>query len=315
MAGVRSGMLAVLVSATWAAALVSCSSSPTVSPGVAQADVSGLFDVDGRTLHLDCRGIGTPTVILQSGYGDAGDIWSLAEQRPPAVHPAIAESTRVCAYDRPGSTITTTTEDGVTVALSAPRPGRSGTAPMPRDPADVIEELHDLLAAAEVTGPYVLVGHSLGGTLSVLYARTYADQVSGLVIVDSPQPTLRHTLTPEQWELAAIAESDPESLPGYELEAYDIGLLFDRIDAAPPLPAIPVVVLQRGEVRLGDAPIPDELAADVLAINHAQLQSQAEFAAGVPGAELIIVPGTTHYVQTQRPDAVIEAIRQVIRRQ
>lgn len=321
MASVRTTSLTALLAATLALALTACSgdsptpTDPADSAQLMEGDFSGLVEVAGRSLHLDCRGTGTPTVILQSGYGNAGDIWSLAEGPPPAVQPAIAANNRVCSYDRPGSTITTTASaDGTVEAATALRPGRSDAAPMPRDPAEVVEELHDLLAAAGVPEPYVMVGHSLGGTLTVLYARTYPDQIAGLVIVDSPQPTLRDVLTPEQWELAAMAESDPDSLPGYEIEAYDIGLLFDEIEAAPPPPAVPIIVIQRGETRLGDAPVPDDLAAVVLAINEAQLESQAAFAASVSGAELISVPGTTHYVQTQRPDAVIEAILTVMGR-
>ena len=72
---------------------------------------------------------------------------------------------------------------------------------MPRDPAEVVTELHDLLAAAPVPGPYVLVGHSLGGALNVLYARTSPDEVSALVIVDSPLPPVRGLVTPQTWEM------------------------------------------------------------------------------------------------------------------
>ena len=162
------------------------------APEETGGDVAGLVEVSGRNLHLECIGTGSPTVILQSGFGNAGDIWSFAEADPPAVQPGLAASNRVCSYDRPGSMITTTTAANGTVTLAdAPTPGRSEPAPMPRDPAEVVTELHDLLAAADVPGPYVLVGHSLGGALNVLYARTYPDEVSALVLVDSPLPPER----------------------------------------------------------------------------------------------------------------------------
>ena len=70
---------------------------------------------------------------------------------------------------------------------------------MPRNPADVVTELHDLLAAADVPGPYVLVGHSLGGALDLLYARTYPDEVSVLVVVDSPLPASGSSSAPSWW--------------------------------------------------------------------------------------------------------------------
>ena len=69
-------------------------------------DFAGLVEIDGgRRLYLECRGQGTPTVVLESGGGDAADIWDF---RPPGFHgtpalPAAARYTRVCAYDRPGT--------------------------------------------------------------------------------------------------------------------------------------------------------------------------------------------------------------------
>ncbi len=317
------GLLAVsLASCAGDSATPAPSTTPaatSTAPVATEGDFSGLVDVGGRNLYLDCRGTGTPTVILLSGFGNAGDVWSFAETHPPAVQPGIAETNRVCSYDRPGSPIVTTTAaDGTVTVAAAAQPGRSDPAPMPRDPAEVVTELHDLLAAAEVPGPYVLVGHSLGGTLGVLYARTYPDEVSALVTVDSPMPALRELLTPQQWEeLNAIAlKLDPEMLPGYELEAYEFDVLFDEIEAAPPLPEIPVTVIVRGETQMSDDPLPDDptLRALLVAQWEPQRQSQADFAASVPGAELITVPGTTHYIQAQRPDAVIEAIREVVAR-
>src|SRR6478609_10085433 len=145
-------------------------------------------EVAGRRVFLECRGSGSPTVVLQSGFGNAGDIWSLTDTSAPAVFPALAESNRVCVYDRPGSMITTTDAGGALALADSALPGRSDPVPMPRDPAEVVTDLHDLLAAADVPSPYLLVGHSLGGALNVLYARTYPDAVSGLVVVDSPLP-------------------------------------------------------------------------------------------------------------------------------
>ncbi len=328
MTRIRTSTMAVLLSASLAAALMSCSedsqtpAAPATTSGASGAmdgEFSGLVDVGGRKLHLECRGTGTPTVILQSGFLNAGDVWSFAETHPPAVQPGIAETNRVCSYDRPGSLIgTTTAADGTVAMAAALQPGRSDPAPMPRDPADVVTELHDLLAAAEVPGPFVLVGHSLGGSLNVLYARTYPDQVIALVTVDSPMPVARTLLTPQQWATYVDEPLHPASgvqgPPGYELEAYDFDVLFDEIEAAPPLPAVPFTVMVRG----GNDPIPEGLPAakvdSIEAYNRIWPQAEADFAASVPGAELITVPDTTHYVQTQRPDAVIEAIQETIAR-
>ena len=127
----------------------------------------------GHKLFLECHGSGSPTVILQSGYGNAGDIWNEADANPPAVAPGVAQFTRECVYDRPGSLRVVT--DAGTPAPSE-LPGRSDPAPMPRTAADVTSELHSLLATAGVPGPYLMVSHSFGGLFSLLYARTYPDR-------------------------------------------------------------------------------------------------------------------------------------------
>ena len=279
--------------------------------------LAAAIEVDGRTLFLECRGTGSPTVVLQSGFGNAGDIWSLTDTTSPAVFPALAETNRVCTYDRPGSMITTTNASGTLTLGDKARPGRSGSVPMPRDPAELVTELHDLLAAADVPGPYVLVGHSLGGAFDLLYARTYPDEVAALVSVDSPLPGLRDLVGAEMYEKVRLFSLDPSLVPGYELESYDGVTLFDEIDAAGALRDIPVVVVRRGQASMGDDPIPDGLPvtqAEVDAINQAQWDAQAQWAASVPGSEVITVPDTTHYIQNQRPDAVLAAIRDAIAR-
>ena len=281
--------------------------------------LAAAIEVDGRTLFIECRGTGAPTVVLQSGFGNAGDIWSVTDTASPAVFPALAETNRVCTYDRPGSMITTTNASGTLTLGETARPGRSGSVPMPRDPAAVVTELHDLLTAADVPGPYVLVGHSLGGAFDLLYAVTYPDEVAALVVVDSPLPPSRDNITPEVWESVRMKAQDPSLVPGYELESYDLGTLFDEIEAAGTLPDIPVVVIRRGDgAAFSDDDTVAEGApftqAEVDALNTAQWEGQTHWASSVPDAEVITVPDTTHYVQNQRPDVVIDAIRGAIAR-
>ena len=277
-------------------------------------------DVDGQKLFLECRGTGSPTVVLQSGFGNAGDIWSVTDTSSPAVFPALAETNRVCIYDRPGSMITTTNASGTPTLGETPRPGRSGAVPTaPRDPAEVVTELHDLLTAADVPGPYVLVGHSLGGAFDLLYARSVPGRgrrAGGRRLPAPPEPGQHHARG-----VGERADEGPGSrawCPGYELESYDLGTLFDEIEAAGTLPDIPVVVIRRGDgAAQRRRPVPEGAPftqAEVDAINAAQWEAQAQWAAGVPGAEVITVPDTTHYVQNQRPDAVVDAIRSAIAR-
>ena len=92
--------------------------------------------------------------------------------------PAIAETNRVCAYDRPG-TIVATGEGAEDF-----EPSRSDPVPQPTTLQDGVDDLHALLSASGERGPYVVVGHSLGGAIAKLYASEYPQDVSGLVLID-----------------------------------------------------------------------------------------------------------------------------------
>ena len=118
-----------------------------------------LVDIGGRKLHLDCSGKGNPTVVLVAG-GNAFSIdWAL-------VQPRVAETTRVCSYDRAG------------LAWSDPGPADETVE-------QTVSDLHKLLGAAGEKGPFLLVGASIGGIFIQAYQRVYPDQVSGLVFTNS----------------------------------------------------------------------------------------------------------------------------------
>ena len=121
-----------------------------------------LYEVDGHRLHLDCHGQGGPTVVLANGLGEISASWA-------RVAGPVVEATRVCAYDRAGQ-------------------GWSDDVPSPQDGMAAAEDLHTLLDVAGETGPYVLVGHSIGGTYAMTYAARYPEQVAGLVLLDSSSP-------------------------------------------------------------------------------------------------------------------------------
>ena len=121
-----------------------------------------LYDVGGHRLHLDCRGHGGPTVVLSNGLGEISGSWArIAGQ--------VAATTRVCAYDRAGQ-------------------GWSDDSDSPQDGVTAAKDLHTLLGKAAEKGPFVLVGHSIGGTYAMTYAARYPGQVAGLVLLDSSSP-------------------------------------------------------------------------------------------------------------------------------
>jgi pimeloyl-ACP methyl ester carboxylesterase len=118
--------------------------------------------VRGKKMHMNCTGAGSPTIVLDSGLGWDSLVWG-------GVQPALAKSTQVCSYDRAG------------FGLSEPQPG-------PRDAVHIAGELHALLKEAGVSGPIVLMGHSIAGMYIREYATQYPDQVAGLVFLDSSTP-------------------------------------------------------------------------------------------------------------------------------
>lgn len=118
-----------------------------------------LYDVGEHRLHLYCIGEGSPTVILEAGAGSPGLVWIAVQEK-------VAGLTRVCSYDRPG------------YGWSDPGSGPLGSE-------EVVDILHQLLLKANVPGPYVLVGHSLGGVYIRAYAKQYPSEVLGMVFVDS----------------------------------------------------------------------------------------------------------------------------------
>jgi pimeloyl-ACP methyl ester carboxylesterase len=119
-----------------------------------------MVDVGEHRLHLNCVGQGSPTVVLDAGWGYTSvecSAW---------VQPEVAKQTRVCAYDRAG------------MGWSEPGPGAPNAT-------QTTAELHTLLREAGEEGPYVMVGHSLAGLYSRIYAERYPEEVAGVVLVDS----------------------------------------------------------------------------------------------------------------------------------
>lgn len=141
-----------------------------------------MVDVGGYRLHINCTGTGSPTVVIEAGWGDTSASWGW-------VQPEVAKTTRICTYDRAGM-------------------GWSEASPEPRTAREFAKELHTLLANANEPSPYVLVGHSLGGYTVRVYAHDYPDQVSGLVLID-PQNLSAFSVTPPN----PAPKPDGSSLP------------------------------------------------------------------------------------------------------
>jgi pimeloyl-ACP methyl ester carboxylesterase len=282
--------------------------SPARAPGAAQGDFARRVAIaGGRRLYLECRGAGSPTVVLEAGTGDRGDIWSAPPTRGQAVLPAVARFTRVCAYDRPG-TYTSPTE------LS-----RSDPVASPRSAADIVGDLRRLLAAARVPGPYVLAGHSFGGMVARLYATAHPRGVAGLVSIDAQNEdyaaAYKELLTPAQYEAAVLDPGPPPGLEGYaareRLSLEVSAAQMRQAQADTPLRAMPLVVLSHSRTLPNPFGFPPDWPSE--ALERAFQDSQDGLARLVPGARHVIAARSGHYIQLDQPGLVTREIRRVVR--
>jgi len=154
--------------ASFVATLLSCVaiSASGVMAAPQEKPVNGRFDVGGRLIRLSCKGAGGPTVVIDAGMGTA----PVEDAGWRAIAAQIEPVTRVCLYDRAG------------LGQSDP------AAPGPRSSLDAARDLHAALSAAGVRGPYLLVGHSVGGLHAQVFAAQYPVDTAGLVLVSTTHP-------------------------------------------------------------------------------------------------------------------------------
>ncbi|HYO80056.1 MAG TPA: alpha/beta hydrolase [Bryobacteraceae bacterium] len=280
-----------------------------------------LVDVGGRRLHLDCKGSGSPTVVVENGGGSFSVEWALFQ-------PEIAKHTRICTYDRAG------------YAWSDPGPVVDGIE-------QITDDLRLLLRTARIQPPYVFVGASLGCIYARAYQRRSPEDVAGLVFVDgthdegisfmwnkastpisllsreqlatahadylraAPKPAAgpadayplsrlpKDLQSVRHWALQKLILEVgrlPNSLAAAESWRQEFtALRRQRLASGPPLGALPLVVLERSDGA-------DESF-------HAK---QAQLAGLSSAGQLIKAERSGHMIHLYRPDLVIEAIRNVV---
>jgi len=288
-----------------------------IAPELAAAtDFSGLVDIGGgRKVYLTCSGVGSPTVVLISGKGNGAADWKeILDPADPAhdadydavawgkgnlhesesaVFPMVSRWTRVCAYDRPGTRL-----EGADQSTPIAQPHRADEA---------ADDLHRLLTAAGESGPYVLVAHSYGGLIATLFARTWPDEVAGLVMVDAATELMEKVASPD-----AIAKWD--EINGQTSPAAPEGVMlidaFAKINAASPLRPLPAVVLSADKPWQPPSPTKESQAA--AGVTFADWEVSETLLATALNAKHVAKTRSGHAIYAYSPQLVVDAIREVV---
>jgi len=281
-----------------------------------------LIKVDEIHLHIDCRGQGEVTLVLEAGLGMDSTGWSL-------IHDPLSKHARVCAYDRAGM--------GWSEPIS-----RLSLA------VDISKRLQRLLDEAGESGPYILVGMSAGGVLVREYYKQYPENVVGMILVDSSHEQQNHrlpdlgrdfdyrllacrifqpiglarlygqleevgpTTMSDEWVSTSVANQNKSHACNSFYYAFE-SFMQEVVDPLPPssLGELPLLVLSQGNESKGDlaAGYTDEMAKkqrriwDELQIELTQLSSSST---------RVIAKQSGHVIQFDQPELVIESLLQLI---
>lgn len=186
-------------------------------PGAGGRSLTGTFIVDGRELFIECTGQGKPTMILETGEGQPRSAMA-------AIRSAYESQQRVCSYDRANT-------------------GQSGSAPTPRTGKAIVADLHGLLGAADVPGPYLLVGHSAGGLLVQAYAATYPNEIAGVVALNPVPPWKPWSSLGFKQMTPAERQAEEDYFAGVNGESLNYRDVSQQIDRLPAPPGIPMHLL------------------------------------------------------------------------
>jgi pimeloyl-ACP methyl ester carboxylesterase len=273
---------------------------------------------DGRKINLNCSGRGSPTILLEAGFGANASAWY-------KVQPALARKTRVCSYDRAGA-------------------GFSDAGPLPRDGGAIARDLDQALTAARIKGPFVVVGHSAGGLYARLFAARRPREVVGLVLLDTtverraPQPVgdgldgIRRRvqrclavseLRPQpadadtQWSGCLPAKGDSQAREvarrpdTWRNQLSELDSIFGRTSdqvfrASGVLRDIPLYVITASDTAAAAPTYGFDKPQSVLVLQHEAIARAANL-----GSQQTVL--SSHMVMLDRPEVVVSAVEEMIR--
>jgi len=252
--------------------------------------IRGLYDIGGRRLFLESGGSGTPTVILEAGGGCSSETWD-------SLWFELTRVTHTCRYDRASL-------------------GRSDRVARSRTGTDIANDLHHLLQVAQIPGPYLLVGHSVGGLMVRIYTHQHRHEVIGMVLIDPSHHDSwsreRAILPPENAQdsptLRELRQSLSRSAAPSEGEDIDVEACQNEARATGSLGDLPLAVITGTRRRLFlDVPatVTDrryQLKFDL----HRELAALSSRGILIPAAQ------SGHMVHLDEPAVVITAIRSII---
>jgi pimeloyl-ACP methyl ester carboxylesterase len=260
-----------------------------------------VVDIGSHKMHLVCNGPAgaRPVVILEAGGGAYSTTWM-------PVQKALATIVRSCAYDRGGS-------------------GWSEDGPAPRTMAQEVFELHSLLVAAKIPGPYVMVGHSIGGLLVRLYAEKYPADVAGVVLAAAAHESARLGVIGKGWvRVRELATGRPipeptatkrsglpssSSTPVDDLAEQFQVMYLARLRNREPLGNRPLIVLAPTRVDPAPPGTPDDLWRELRVEKDDQAMGLVLLSTN---SKIIRDPSSGHQIQTDNPALVARAITQVV---
>jgi pimeloyl-ACP methyl ester carboxylesterase len=228
--------------------------------------------IEGRHLYGFLSGEGEPTVILDAGLGGTSEDWS-------KIQPEVAKFSKVISYDRAGL-------------------GHSDKASIPRTCEDIISDLRNLLMAADLPSPYILVAHSWSGINARWYANQYPEEIAGMILIDPV-----HENKYEQFEKILTAERANRMWasvkdPSKNDENIDRIASIKQVRSAQRVFDFPLIVLTR--------------ATDTDEMNIVETSLQAEFLKLSSKSKQYFSKYDDHYIQISEPELVIDSIRQVV---